>query len=50
MGLWLTQAEEREGHGMWGTPAVTEAGVALHQPEACHVFSQGSCPWITGPW
>ena len=22
----------------------------LHQPEACCVFSQVSCPWITGPW
>ena len=36
--------------GMQGKPAVAEAGVVLQQPEACHVFSQGSCPWITGPW
>ena len=35
---------------MWSEPAVAEAGVTLHQPEACRVFSQGSCPWITGPW
>ena len=33
-----------------GEPAVAEAGVTLHQPEACRAFSQGSCPWITGPW
>ena len=35
---------------MWGEPAVAEAGVTLQQPEARCVFSQGSCPWITGPW
>ena len=35
---------------MQGEPAAAEAGVTLHQPEACHVFSRGSCPWITGPW
>ena len=35
---------------MWGEPAVAEAGVMLHQPEARHVFSPGSCPWIMGPW
>ena len=22
----------------------------LQQPEAHRVFSQGSCPWIPGPW
>ena len=49
-GLWLTQAGGREGYGMRGEPAATEAGMMLHQPEAHHVFSQGSCPWITGPW
>ena len=27
-----------------------EAGVTLQEPEACHVFSWGSCPWVTGPW
>ena len=35
---------------MWGEPAVAEAGMTLQQPEAHHVFSQGSRPWITGPW
>ena len=35
---------------MRSEPAVAEAGVMLHQPEACHPFSHGSCPWITGPW
>ena len=29
---------------------VAEAGVTLQLPEACRVFSRGSCPWITGPW
>ena len=37
------------GVQMWGEPAAAEASVTLHQPEACHVFSWGSCPWITGP-
>ena len=36
--------------GMWGESVAAEAGVTLQQPEACHVFSRGSCPWITGPW
>ena len=35
---------------MWGKPAAAEAGVTLQQPEARHVFSRRSCPWITGPW
>ena len=35
---------------MRGEPAVAEATVMLHQGEACHAVSQGSCPWITGPW
>ena len=35
---------------MQGEPAAAEAGVTLHQPETCRVFSRGSCPWITGPW
>ena len=35
---------------MRGKSAAAEAGVTLHQPEAHRVFSQGSCPWITGPW
>ena len=49
-GLWLTEARVREGHGMRGEPATAEAVVTLHHPEACRVFSRGSCPWITGPW
>ena len=35
---------------MRGEPVAAEASMMLHQPEACHVFSRGSCPWITGPW
>ena len=35
---------------MQGEPAAAEAAVTLQQPEACHVFSRGSCPWITGHW
>ena len=35
---------------MRGEPVVAEAGMTLQQPEAHHVFSWGSCPWITGPW
>ena len=35
---------------MRGEPAVADAGVTLHQPEARRAFSQGSCPWILGPW
>ena len=35
---------------MRGEAAAAEAGVTLHQPEAHPAFSQGSCPWITGPW
>ena len=49
-GLWLTQAGGREGYAMWGEPAAAEAFVTLHHPEACRAFSQGSCPWIMGPW
>ena len=48
--LLLTQAGGREGYGMRGKPAVVEAGIMLQQPEACRLFSRGSCPWITGPW
>ena len=36
--------------GMRGEPAMAEIGVMLQQPEVCHVFSLGSCPWIMGPW
>ena len=35
---------------MQGEPTAAEAGGTLQQPEACRVFSQGSCPWIMGPW
>ena len=33
-----------------GEPAAAETGVTLQQPEVRRAFSQGSCPWITGPW
>ena len=49
-GLWLTQARGREGYRMQGKPVAAEASMTLQQPEARHVFSLGSCPWITGPW
>ena len=49
-GLWLTQAGEREGYGVRGEPVAAEVSVTLHLPEACSVFSGGSCPWISGPW
>ena len=35
---------------MQGEPAAAEASMMLQQPEACHVFSGGSFPWIRGPW
>ena len=35
---------------MQSKAAEAEAGVTLHQSEACHVFSRGSCSWITGAW
>ena len=34
---------------MQGEPAVVEASMTLQQPGVRCVFSQGSCPWITGP-
>ena len=36
--------------GMWGRPTVAEAVMTLQQAEVQHVFSQGTCPWIMGPW
>ena len=36
--------------GMRGEPAAAEASITLQQPEACCVFSRGTCPWIMGPW
>ena len=35
---------------MWCEPAAAEASMTLQQPEVHHVYFQGSCPWITGPW
>ena len=35
---------------MQGEPAAAEASVTLHQPKAHRAFSQGSCPWMKGPW
>ena len=29
--------------------AAVEPSMTLHQPEVCHAFSRGSCPWVTGP-
>ena len=49
-GLWLTQASGKEGYRMQGNPVAAETSMTLQQPEACRVFSWGSCPWITGPW
>ena len=48
-------ALDHSGRGEGGVrmqcePAAAEAGVTLHQPEACRAFSGGSCPWITGAW
>ena len=34
---------------MRGEPAGAETSVTLHQPEARHVSSWGSCPCIMGP-
>ena len=49
-GLWLTQAGGREGYRIRGEPVVAEVNMTLHQSDARHSFSRGSCPWITGPW
>ena len=35
---------------MRGEPVAAESSVTLQQPEACCLSSQGSCPWIRGPW
>ena len=35
---------------MQGEAVEAEGGMTLQQHKACHVFSRGSCPWITGPW
>ena len=39
-----------EGYGVNGGPAAADTSVMLHHAEVHHVFCQGSCPWITGPW
>ena len=36
--------------GMQSEPVAAEPGMSLLQPEVCHVFPQGRCPWILGPW
>ena len=36
--------------GMRDEPEAAEAAMTLQQPEVHHVFSQGTCPWIMGPW
>ena len=36
--------------GMRGELVEAEAGVMFQQPEVHLVFSQGTCPWITGSW
>ena len=36
--------------GMRGEPAAAEASMTLQQRKAHCVFSQGTCPWIVGPW
>ena len=46
-GLLLTHARGMEGYGLRGELVAAEAGVTLQQPEVRHVFSRGSCPWIT---
>ena len=52
--ILLTQASERERYGSqnWdvGSACGSRGRVKLQQPEAHRVFSQGSWPWITGPW
>ena len=50
----MALAHSGRGEGeVWrrrGEPVAAEASVTLQQPEARSAFSQGSCPWITGPW
>ena len=46
-------AHSGQGEGgvrMRGEPAVAEASMMLHQPDACCFFSGGSGPWIIGRW
>ena len=47
---WGALAHLGRGEGvlrMQGEPAVAEAGMTLHQAEACCLLPWGSCP---GPW
>ena len=52
--VFLTQPGELNSTeivlGMWVEPVAAEATMMLQQPGVCSVFSQGSCPWILGPW
>ena len=48
--LQLTQAGGEGGVQTRGEPTAAEASMTLQQHEVHRVFSQGSCPWITGPW
>ena len=50
MGALAHSGRGKGGIRMRGEPAAAEASVTLHQPEVRRAFSQGSCPWITGPW
>ena len=44
-GLWLTQAQGREGYRCGASLRWAAAGVTLQQPEVHRALSQGSCPW-----
>ena len=35
---------------MRGKSEAAGVNITLQQPKARCVFSQGSCPWIMGPW
>ena len=47
MGLWFSQAREREWYRIRDDPAVAEASVMVHQPEVC-VCSPGEV--VSGSW
>ena len=49
-GLWLTQAGGGSGTEEAGRACSVRGVMTLQQPEARRAFSQGSCPWVTGPW
>ena len=48
--LWLTQAGGREGYRMCGVSVWRQRPAWRCTSLRRCVFSQGSCPWITGPW